>query len=299
MSYNQQTQSIDSYTPTYENALLQAKPDFLAILKTSLFDLNYQRECYYVRSLIEKNWYECGTNLRYALACCTPASIQLTLVMAAHAGLSFNPSMRLVYLVPRINSKTKALECTLSISWRGLIQSGISAKAITSATPTLVYENDEFRYNGTDAIPHHVYDPFDTVAQRGKIRGGYCIAKLTNGDVMCTAVSSEKILELRPTHASVWDSSLEEMMLKSLVRKSYNAWPIPLTFSARREAETLPTKSVLEGQQENLIQPPASVEEHEELIVADSVIEHNSTPQLSSQEQYMRKLQECDSHING
>lgn len=224
--------SIDSVIQT-------AEAPFKAIISTTLFDVCFERECYYLRTLAMKNWNETTNNYKYAIASCTPASIQLALISCAHTGLSLNPILKQAYLVPRYNTKSNQVDCTLVISWRGLIQIGVQQNVIKYATPVLVYETDliDFQYNGPHEKPYHPHDPFNS--QRGCVVGGYCITILASGDTLCTTLSQDDFDKIRPTHGSVWDSNEEAMMKKSLIRHAFNSWPLTINLKHNDYSEGL------------------------------------------------------------
>lgn len=82
---------------------------------------------------------------------------------AAGIGISLNPAQKLAYLVPR-----KGAIC-LDISYMGLMHIAQQSGAIKWCQSAIVRRNDQFRREGLDKPPIHIYNDFDmgrTAARR-------------------------------------------------------------------------------------------------------------------------------------
>lgn len=100
-------------------------------------------------------------------------STQNAIINVAAIGISLNPAQKLAYLVPR-----KGAIC-LDISYMGLMHIAQQSGAIKWCQSAIVRRNDQFRREGLDKPPIHIYNDFDTEEQRGDIVGAYVTVKLT------------------------------------------------------------------------------------------------------------------------
>lgn len=131
-------------------------------------------------------------------------------------GLSLNPELRLGYLVP-FKGKIKFMA-----SYMGKVDILIRTGVVKSIQAELVYENDEFKYEkGIKPVLKHVPDVFST--DRGKLKGGYYIAILANGEKIFDVMPEKRIQEIKRRSESVksgksspWDTDFEEMAKKGL-----------------------------------------------------------------------------------
>jgi len=166
-----------------------------------------------------------------------PSSLRLAMYNVAAVGLTLNPNQGLAYLVPRRLRRNEGAKVMLDISYRGLIAIGVETGAIRWAKAELVYENDEFTYNGPADKPDHKCDPFST--DRGAIRGGYCLAELPSGGVLVEAMSKADMDKIRDVSEAFkkgfgpWVDWAEQMMLKSIVKRASKWWPMSTPRMAR------------------------------------------------------------------
>jgi len=164
---------------------------------------------------------------------CPIESFRKAIINVASIGLSLNPAEKLAYLVPRDG------KACLDISYRGLVKIATDSGSIIWAKAMLVHEADDFEFTGVDTKPAHKFDAFAKDDVRGKIIGGYSIAKLHNGDYLVDAMSMSEIDEVKKTSKAQkgpWKTWPEEMMKKTLLRRGSKSWPISNRFM---EAEAL------------------------------------------------------------
>lgn len=161
-----------------------------------------------------------------------PSSLRLAMYNVSAVGLTLNPNQGLAYLVPRRLSKGEEPKIMLDISYRGLISIGVETGAILCAKAELVYENDtHFAYKGAFQKPEHIFDPFLSPADRGAVRGGYCIAELPSGGVLVDAMSKSDMDKIRDKSeafkkgAGSWVEWEDQMQLKSTTKRASKWWP--------------------------------------------------------------------------
>ena len=131
-------------------------------------------------------------------------------------GLSLNPELRLGYLVP-FKGKIKFMS-----SYMGKVDILIRTGVVKTIQAELVYETDEFKYEkGIKPVLKHKPDVF--AEDRGKLKGGYYIAILANGEKIFDVMPEKRIQEIKGRSEAVksgktspWDTDFEEMAKKGL-----------------------------------------------------------------------------------
>lgn len=193
--------------------LTKLEPKFA---KQNQFNLKFESECLFARQQLMKNDYTLQT------AANNPQSLRNAILNVAAIGISLNPASAHAYLVPRDGS------ICLDISWKGLVKLATDSGAIEWAKAELVYNNDEFAYNGPATPPTHSTDPFDPDHTFDTIKGAYCIAKLASGDFMIETMSAAEIMKIKNTSKASngpWQTWPEQMAKKSIVKRASKSWP--------------------------------------------------------------------------
>ena len=222
---NQQNRNVGAADFSVVNSIVEsAKEGFEQIAKSVGLDLRFYEEAIYAQQLIEAN-YNNSNNKKYTLASAHPDSIRNALILVANSGLTLNPMLKLAYLVPRWNSNAGRLECHLEPSYKGLIRVARDSGAIDVAVTELVYEHDEFSWVDRFSKPIHNFDPF--AGSRGELKGGYCMARRPDGSYICTPVNMTLINKVKAlSKGGVWNSWMEQMVSKSIIRQAFKDWPI-------------------------------------------------------------------------
>lgn len=212
------------------------------IVLSSEFDFNkladihgavsWEREATFAIQALKANDYLCG------LAYSNPDSLKMAIVNVAAIGLTLNPVRALAYLVPRDG------KVMLDVSYRGYIQLALDSGAIEWAKSEIVYQSDEFIYNGLGKEPTHRFNPF---SERGEIVGAYCAVKAKTGDYLVEMMPIKDIYSIRDRSKSwigykktgkacPWVSDEGEMIRKTVIRRAYKSWPIPSEASKRLDS---------------------------------------------------------------
>lgn len=110
----------------------------------------------------------------------SPHSVVTAMLDLSSMGLSLSPALGQAYLVPQSMKKGSPPEVTAIPSYKGLETVILRDKIATSITTMLVYENDVFEYGATLDGP--VLNFKMARADRGKLTGGFCLIRLSNGD---------------------------------------------------------------------------------------------------------------------
>jgi len=176
--------------------------------------LDFERECLFARQQLLKNEFTLKT------AAARPHTLEAAILNVAAIGISLNPAMAHAYLVPRDGS------ICLDISYQGLKKLATDSGAIKWAKVELVYAADSFEWNGPSTVPTHKANPFAT--DRGAMVGGYCIAKLPDGETLIETMSAAEIDKVRlasKAQNGPWKTWPEEMAKKVIMKRAYKSWP--------------------------------------------------------------------------
>lgn len=224
-SNNKQNRAVVKADFTVIRKILdECKGDFENIVTSNGLQIKFFEEAIYAQQLIEAN-YNNTRDKSYSLASASPDSIRNALILVANSGLTLNPQLKLAYLVPRWNSKAGVLECHLEPSYKGLRRIGIDSGAIDSVTAELVYDTDQFEWADKFTKPVHIFDPFKSA--RGKLRGGYCLARRPDGSFICSPVTLEMLTKVQGlSKGSIWGVWFEQMAIKTIIRQGFKDWPI-------------------------------------------------------------------------
>lgn len=176
-----------------------------------------------------------------------PRSVRLAMLNCASTGLTLNPANGYAYLVPRDGS------IVLDISYKGLIKIATDAGSVKWARADLVYEADQFTYNGPACIPEHKANPFQK--DRGKVIGAYCIAKTNEDDILTEIMTVEEIEKIRskstawvkgqPGRKGPWEEWFDQMAKKAIIKRASKTWPY--TDQSEKVAQAIEIANESEG----------------------------------------------------
>lgn len=208
-------------TAAWKEAVQKSKQRFEALVKDAGANVNYATEALYATQALMNSTYLAGVANR------NPVSLQMAIVNVAAVGLTLNPARGLAALVPRDNA------VRLDIMYRGLVHIAVETGSILWAKAELVHSKDKFTYNGPAMVPTHVFDPF---GDRGDIVGGYCLAKMPDGDYLVDVMAEAEFVKVRetssawtrntePSKKGPWQSWPDEMRKKTLIKRASKSWP--------------------------------------------------------------------------
>ena len=202
---------------SWGQAIGHAKSSFNTIAEDT--GMAWERERSFAMQAITKN---------DLLQKCPAQSIRDALINVASIGLSLNPAQKLAYIIPRNGV------AVLDVSYQGLLELATRSGAIKYVTVGIVYEDDVFNWYGHNAIPQHeVTDIF--TKQRGKLKGAFCVAHLTEGGVLVSFMDEEDIHKVRAASSSYknpkarpyspWTTWYEQMVKKTMIKRASKEWP--------------------------------------------------------------------------
>lgn len=198
----------------YQVAIINAKKKFVEIVSDPKA---YDRESVYAMQHIIKN------DFAMRVANENPMSVHLAMVNVASVGLTLSPANAYAYLVPRDGA------IVLDISYKGLIKIATDTGSVEWVRADLVYESDEFTYNGPAEMPTHKANPFKG---RGDPVGVYCIAKTHGGDILTEVMSMDELAKIRGKSMSYikkksgpWVEWFDQMAKKAVIKRASKTWP--------------------------------------------------------------------------
>lgn len=187
--------------------------------------IQFKRESEFAMQIFANNDYLAK------IALSNPTSTRSALMNISGIGISLNPAQKLAYLVPR-----KGAIC-LDISYMGLMHIAQQSGAIKWCQSAIVRKNDQFRREGLDKPPIHIYNDFDTAEQRGEIVGAYVVVKTDDGDYLTHTMRIADIYAIRDRSEAwkkykqdsskkcPWVTDEEQMILKTVVKQATKYWP--------------------------------------------------------------------------
>ena len=204
----------------WQNAIIQSENKFKERNISNL--VNYDQEASFASQAIKKN------SFLMKIADSRPDTLVDSVINIASIGLSLNPATQYAYLVPRDGI------CCLDISYKGLIKLATDSGSIIWAKADLVYEEDEFQYNGPSEKPTHKANVFK---DRGEFVGVYCIAKTHDGDYLTETMIAKDIYDIRNKSMAFiayqnkkakqcpWVDFFGEMTKKTVIKRASKTWP--------------------------------------------------------------------------
>ena len=187
------------------------------------YDLKFENECLFAKQQILKNDYSVKAAQN------APDALRNAILNVAAVGISLNPASAHAYLVPRSPAKGQAPQICLDVSYRGMVKLATDSGSIKWAKSELVYEGDEFEWRGMAEIPlHSPVDPFADHTTLEGLRGGFCVAQLSDGSYMVDRMSAADILKVANTSKASngpWKTWPTEMAKKTLVKRASKSWP--------------------------------------------------------------------------
>ncbi|HEK0657708.1 TPA: recombinase RecT [Proteus mirabilis] len=216
---------------TVSNIIASVKPKFV---KNSVNENSFFIEAIYAKNQVDNN-----TKLM-DIALNNPASFKTAFLQLATTSLTLDPAQKLAYLVPR-NKRI-----ILDVSYLGLIKMAIEAQMCKNLIVELVFEKDEFTFNGRRTPPTHNFDPFadvgniiidqtdkGSIGERGNFRGVYVDYLLNDDSHMIFFVTRRDLASARMSSASwlykpndsPWTYFPTQMIRKTAIKSSIHLLP--------------------------------------------------------------------------
>lgn len=180
------------------------------------------------------------------LAECSVQSV-LSCVMKCGA-LGLEPSavdgLGRAYILPYRNGKTRTLEATFILGYKGMIDLARRSGKVRSISARAVYAGDEFRYTyGLNETLEHV--PSAEPKSGRELTHAYCIAEFAAGGHYFNVLTREDIEAARKAskagNGGPWVTHYEQMAIKTAVRRAFPYLPVSIEAQTAAAAdETTP-----------------------------------------------------------
>lgn len=167
------------------------------------------------------------------LAECDSASL-LSCVMKCSA-LGLEPSavdgLGRAYILPFRNGKTKRMEATFIIGYKGLIDLARRSGHLVSIHAQAVYQGDTFEYWEDETGQHFTFRPNRSAEHRPDLLTDvYVLARLVGGGMVFEHMTKAEVDAIRARSKSKdsgpWVTDYEAMALKTVIRRSARYLPL-------------------------------------------------------------------------
>jgi phage RecT family recombinase len=211
--------------PAKVNDLLEAISDrrFVGQWGSARFGklLKYATERRFVQELLTRKDSK-GANMLWA---CTPESLQVAVLSAASAGVSFDPGRAHAYIVPYAD------QAKFTLGYRGIIALAFNGGSLKDIQANLVHAKDATFRDWTDESGRHLLHEATRSADRGPVTHSYSFARFLNGGQHIEVLNADELKAVEDVAlkkgGAVWKSAFKgEMQKKVPVRRSSKFWPI-------------------------------------------------------------------------
>ena len=185
-------------------------------------ELKYEEECTFAIEAISKN-----TLLQ---KCITEAkdTIQMAVYKVSILNISLNPVLGFAYLIPRYNSSASRMECSLDISYKGMIDILTKTGGIKRIYAYLVYEGDTFEVELGSEDPTIKHKPS---FMSKTIKYCYAVAVLPDGEKQFDIMRRDELDYIKSRSESgkkdmgPWKSDYGEQCRKTVIRRLWKTLP--------------------------------------------------------------------------
>lgn len=165
---------------------------------------------------------------------CSPESVMAGFMQAAQLGVEIDAIRGQAYLIPRYNSRTRSMEASFQLGYRGLID--IAGRSGVTVSVRAVRDADDFEHeDGLTPVLRHV--PF-LGGERGDARAYYAIARFADSrDPEFLVMSRAEVEQVRDRFGQKnrdgrvtgpWVDHFDAMAFKTLVIRLLNYLPLPV-----------------------------------------------------------------------
>ncbi len=216
------------------NALKGAQRPFRKIAKNQGHLVRWEEESMFALQALRNN---------SLLQKCDPLSIRDAIINIAAIGLSLNPQLQQIALIPRYSKKAQGYLCNADPMYQGLIKLATDGGTVLQTWCAVVYQDEvndhRFEYRtGSHPFLKHEPDPFKTHTMDDAI-GAYCCADIRNSaHVHITFMSRDEIYKARNASEMIkkalkdnapirgpWADWEEEMWKKTVLKRAQKMWP--------------------------------------------------------------------------
>ena len=171
------------------------------------------------------------------LSQCSMQSILSSLMRCASLGLEPDAvdGLGRMYVVPRYNSKTRAMEATTVLGYKGMLELARRSGGLSDISARAVYEGDSFDYEfGLDERLSHVPSPEPKEGR--ELAYVYCVARFRDGGHYIDVMSRSEVDAVRRRFHTgrdgkledfgPWATDYESMARKTVLRRAFPYLPV-------------------------------------------------------------------------
>jgi recombination protein RecT len=234
---------------------------------------------------------------------CTPESLGLAVMEAAHLGLPVDGARGFAYLLPFYNGKKKCTEATLILGYKGMVHLAQMSAHISSARGEVVVKGDFFDWEkGLSPNLKHKPKPGNLIGtndrgnpvyQDDNLEAAYAVARLAKGSAEFEVMYKDEVDLIRSRspgkNSPAWVKYYPEMAKKTVLRRLMK-W---VGLGDDRIARAIDLDERFDANAGQDLGAGLSVEVRD---VARTLIPENATtepPPLSAEEQAYIELQEA------
>ncbi|KJG37711.1 hypothetical protein UA32_12170 [Photobacterium angustum] len=183
---------------------------------------------FFIYHIISKSYEnDNGPNSRDALLNADLDSIKQSLYNLAISGGTLDPLFPTAYLTVRYNKNLNKMVMSSDLTYKGKIFIYKKRGYIHDVTAHLVYENEQFEWQGASESPKHTYNPFELNKNKGALVGGYVVTKRPSGEIESEFFEAKFLWDIlslskSPKVISKWQS---KMLIKTMLNQSSKSWP--------------------------------------------------------------------------
>lgn len=144
------------------------------------------------------------------------------------------------YILPYRNGKTKRMEATFILGYKGMIDLARRSGELESIAARAVYEGDEFEYEfGLDEKCRHVPHAVDRTP--GKLTHVYMVAKFKDGGYYMDVMGKAEVDAIRKRskagESGPWVTDYEAMAKKTVLRRAFPYLPVSVEAQGAASAD--------------------------------------------------------------
>jgi|GEM_PF-3952344 len=209
-----------------------ARPSFQSHEIQSMF-VNLGRTLFrQAREALRNN--QSSSNYELSMLNISMEELKRAILMMSFYGLDLSPERGHVYFVPELSESSGVVNVATVLGVKGMSNLMSRAHGVMGVEARCIYQSDTFIFNGTFEKPTFSRSVFSGEERsEEKLTGGYFLLHYTNGNVFCSEISGERLLEMAndarsrylDENGQVWDSmnpwftSHKEVMFDHLVMR--------------------------------------------------------------------------------
>lgn len=153
------------------------------------------------------------------------AHIHRAFLAGVGLGVSFDPRAGQAFVIPMFDELNDGYVPNFFLGYKGMLAIVARSSVVLTMTAEVVFENDEFVFNGTLEKPTHKFRPTDI---RGNPIGVYGMSMLANGQVITSFMPADELYVIEESAKTnmnqAWNSPfINELRKKTGLRRHFKS----------------------------------------------------------------------------